>query len=220
MSSNRLTLIICCTLTDFEWKYIERKFMYLICWKTLQTILLRSITLDVSHERYLNILTSIQYIEFDYAFMFSLHFSFCLVWKAYKNWHKCKKWVRLNRGVFWFFFSFMQVRVLFRKELDKVYDPNEPVDDMREREEEMERMREHVFKGKPHWLNSNFDKFWYLSPQMKSDKDFGVIFDQSSKVALSLNWNWNYNLKSKIQWKLVAISLKYTTLNCQDRQHF
>jgi hypothetical protein len=44
----------------------------------------------------------------------------------------------------------LQVRVLFRKELDKVYDPNEPVDDMREREEEMERMREHVFKGKTH----------------------------------------------------------------------
>ena len=34
---------------------------------------------------------------------------------------------------------------MFRKELDKVYDPNEPEDDMREREEEMERMREHVF---------------------------------------------------------------------------
>ena len=47
----------------------------------------------------------------------------------------------------------MQVRVLFRKELDKVYDPNEPVDDMREREEEMERMREHVFKGKTHGSN-------------------------------------------------------------------
>ena len=46
-----------------------------------------------------------------------------------------------------YFLSF-QVRVLFRKELDKVYDPNEPEDDMREREEEMERMREHVFKGK------------------------------------------------------------------------
>merc|ERR1712241_85790 len=38
-----------------------------------------------------------------------------------------------------------EVRILFRKELDKVYDPNEPEDDMREREEEMERMREHVF---------------------------------------------------------------------------
>ncbi len=39
-----------------------------------------------------------------------------------------------------------EVRVLFKKELDKVYDPNAPEDDMREREEEMERMREHVFK--------------------------------------------------------------------------
>jgi len=36
--------------------------------------------------------------------------------------------------------------MLFKKELDKVYDPNAPEDDMREREEEMERMREHVFK--------------------------------------------------------------------------
>jgi len=39
-----------------------------------------------------------------------------------------------------------EVRILFKKELDKVYDPNAPEDDMREREEEMERMREHVFK--------------------------------------------------------------------------
>ena len=36
-------------------------------------------------------------------------------------------------------------QVLFKKELDKAYDPNAPEDDMREREEEMERMREHVF---------------------------------------------------------------------------
>ena len=39
-----------------------------------------------------------------------------------------------------------EVRVLFKKELDKVYDPNAPEDDMRERAEEMERMREHVFR--------------------------------------------------------------------------
>ena len=39
-----------------------------------------------------------------------------------------------------------EVRVLFKKELDKAYDPNAPEDDMRERAEEMERMREHVFK--------------------------------------------------------------------------
>ena len=50
------------------------------------------------------------------------------------------------------YFLFFQVRVLFRKELDKVYDPNEPEDDMREREEEMERMREHVFKGEKSFL--------------------------------------------------------------------
>jgi hypothetical protein len=33
-----------------------------------------------------------------------------------------------------------------RHELDKVYDPNAPEDDMREREEEMERMREYAFQ--------------------------------------------------------------------------
>ncbi|KAG8232518.1 hypothetical protein J437_LFUL012674 [Ladona fulva] len=38
-----------------------------------------------------------------------------------------------------------EVKTLFRKELDKMYDPNAPEDDVRERVEEMERMREHVF---------------------------------------------------------------------------
>nr|CAG4648813.1 EOG090X0B17 [Polyphemus pediculus] len=38
-----------------------------------------------------------------------------------------------------------EVKALFSKELDKVYDPNAPEDDMAERYEEMERMREHVF---------------------------------------------------------------------------
>ncbi|XP_065348786.1 nucleobindin-2 isoform X2 [Cloeon dipterum] len=38
-----------------------------------------------------------------------------------------------------------EVKTLFQKELDKMYDPNAPEDDMRERREEMERMREHVF---------------------------------------------------------------------------
>ena len=37
-------------------------------------------------------------------------------------------------------------QILFKKELDKVYDPNDKNDDMKERVEEMERMREHVFK--------------------------------------------------------------------------
>lgn len=38
-----------------------------------------------------------------------------------------------------------EVKALFTKELDKAYDPNAPEDDMAERYEEMERMREHVF---------------------------------------------------------------------------
>nr|CAG4644201.1 EOG090X0B17 [Lepidurus arcticus] len=38
-----------------------------------------------------------------------------------------------------------EVKALFTKELDKMYDPNAPEDDMKERYEEMERMREHVF---------------------------------------------------------------------------
>jgi len=38
-----------------------------------------------------------------------------------------------------------EVKALFKKELDKMYDPNAPEDDMKERAEEMERMREHVF---------------------------------------------------------------------------
>ena len=36
--------------------------------------------------------------------------------------------------------------MLFEKELDKVYNKDAPKDDMMERAEEMERMREHVFK--------------------------------------------------------------------------
>uniref|UniRef100_A0A336LQC7 CSON000905 protein n=1 Tax=Culicoides sonorensis TaxID=179676 RepID=A0A336LQC7_CULSO len=39
-----------------------------------------------------------------------------------------------------------EVKALFIKELDKVYQSGVPEDDLRERAEEMERMREHVFK--------------------------------------------------------------------------
>lgn len=39
-----------------------------------------------------------------------------------------------------------EVKALFLKELDKLYQSGAPEDDMRERAEEMERMREHVFK--------------------------------------------------------------------------
>jgi hypothetical protein len=39
-----------------------------------------------------------------------------------------------------------EVKALFLKELDKMYTPGASEDDMRERIEELERMREHVFK--------------------------------------------------------------------------
>lgn len=45
------------------------------------------------------------------------------------------------------FWDETEVKALFVKELDKVYQSSMPEDDMRERIEEMERMREHVFKA-------------------------------------------------------------------------
>merc|ERR1712038_1533234 len=49
----------------------------------------------------------------------------------------------LNGDGFW---EEDELKVLFQKELDKAYDPNAPEDDMKERAEESERMREHVLK--------------------------------------------------------------------------
>lgn len=44
------------------------------------------------------------------------------------------------------FWDHNEVKTLFLKELDKMYEAGAPEDDMKERVEEMERMREHVFK--------------------------------------------------------------------------
>ena len=40
----------------------------------------------------------------------------------------------------------VEVKALFRKELDKLYAEGNPEDDLLERAEEMERMREHVYQ--------------------------------------------------------------------------
>jgi len=68
-----------------------------------------------------------------------------------------------------------EVRVLFKKELDKAYDPNAPEDDMKEREEEMERMREHVFKesdtNKDHMIS--FEEFLAETKRDEYEKDEG-----------------------------------------------
>jgi len=78
----------------------------------------------------------------------------------------------LNGDNFW---DEDEIRVLFRKELDKVYDPNEPEDDMKEREEEMERMREHVFKesdtNKDHLIS--FDEFMTETKRDEFENDPG-----------------------------------------------
>ena len=56
-----------------------------------------------------------------------------------------------------------------------VYDPNEPEDDMKEREEEMERMREHVFKesdtNKDHLIS--FDEFMTETKRDEFENDPG-----------------------------------------------
>jgi len=68
-----------------------------------------------------------------------------------------------------------EVRVLFKKELDKAYDPNAPEDDMKEREEEMERMREHVFKesdgNKDHLIS--YEEFLAETKRDEFEKDEG-----------------------------------------------
>jgi len=68
-----------------------------------------------------------------------------------------------------------EVRVLFKKELDKAYDPNAPEDDMKEREEEMERMREHVFKesdtNKDHMIS--YEEFLAETKRDEYEKDEG-----------------------------------------------
>lgn len=56
-----------------------------------------------------------------------------------------------------------EVKALFIKELDKMYQQGHPEDDMRERAEEMERMRESVF----HEMDTNQDGFIDFSEFMK-----------------------------------------------------
>jgi len=68
-----------------------------------------------------------------------------------------------------------EVRILFKKELDKAYDPNNPEDDMKEREEEMERMREHVFKESDKDKNRmiSYDEFLAETERDEFEKDPG-----------------------------------------------
>lgn len=62
-----------------------------------------------------------------------------------------------------------EVKALFTKELDKVYQEGHPEDDLRERVEEMERMREHVFK-EADTNHDNLISFEEFMEQTKKDE--------------------------------------------------
>lgn len=68
-----------------------------------------------------------------------------------------------------------EVKALFTKELDKVYQAGHPEDDLRERVEEMERMREHVFKEADtnHDNLISFDEFMVQTKKEEFQKDPG-----------------------------------------------
>ncbi|XP_055702592.1 nucleobindin-2 [Phlebotomus papatasi] len=69
----------------------------------------------------------------------------------------------------------LEVKALFVKELDKVYQAGVPEDDMKERAEEMERMREHVFKEADVNKDSLISYAEFLEQTMKDEfrKDEG-----------------------------------------------
>jgi len=70
-----------------------------------------------------------------------------------------------------------EVKALFGKELDKVYDPNAPEDDMAERYEEMERMREHVFN------ETDINRDFLIS--------FPEFLEQTRKQEFERDQGWN-----------------------------
>lgn len=73
------------------------------------------------------------------------------------------------------FWDEQEVKALFKSELDKVYQQGLPEDDMRERAEEMERMREHVFKeadlNRDHLIS--FDEFMEQTRRREFEQDQG-----------------------------------------------
>ncbi|KAG5675506.1 hypothetical protein PVAND_005402 [Polypedilum vanderplanki] len=73
------------------------------------------------------------------------------------------------------FWDEQEVKALFKIELDKVYQQGLPEDDMRERVEEMERMREHVFKeadtNRDHLIS--FEEFMDQTKRREFEQDQG-----------------------------------------------
>lgn len=68
-----------------------------------------------------------------------------------------------------------EVKALFIKELDKMYENGAPEDDMRERQEEMERMREHVFQESDTNKDGliSYEEFLIQTRRVEFEKDQG-----------------------------------------------
>lgn len=82
-----------------------------------------------------------------------------------------------------------EVKALFVKELDKMYQSGAPEDDMRERAEELERMREHVFRE----ADKNQDRKYILvlavGTSRKEDTEQQECDDDTIwKTPLSKSW--------------------------------
>ena len=81
-----------------------------------------------------------------------------------------------------------EVKMLFLKDLEKVYDPNASEDDMVERQEEMERMREHVFReaDKDGDMLISRDEFLEETNRKEFDEDPGwTTYDEEENDAFT-----------------------------------
>ena len=77
----------------------------------------------------------------------------------------------------------------FVRQLDKVYDPKAPEDDMMERYEEMNRMREHVMNE----VDKNKDKLISLDEFLESTKNEEFKKDEEWDVSAKIKINLNHS---------------------------
>lgn len=89
------------------------------------------------------------------------------------------------------FWDEQEVKALFKIELDKVYQSGLPEDDMRERAEEMERMREHVFKeadtNNDHLIS--FQEFMDQTRRREFQQDQGKFLSQKILIFMKVHLN-------------------------------
>lgn len=99
-----------------------------------------------------------------------------------------------------------ELEALFQKELDKAYDPNQTEDDMVERYEEMNRMREHVMKE----VDSNQDRLISLEEFLDSTQQSDFKKDQG--------WDTLDHEKQYTDEELDAFEKQYEELRRQQEE--